>query len=83
MVPSQVGASKAVKREMSDREKQRVVFAMIATSITGALIWFSFSAEAAPKVPAPCGKVAVAASNQEVAESDDQITGADAQVQAA
>jgi hypothetical protein len=29
-----------------------------------------------------CGEVAVAASNQEVAESDDQIIGADAQVQA-
>ena len=53
MVSSQVGASKAVKREMSDREKQRVVFAMIATSITVALIWFSFSDEAAPKASAP------------------------------
>jgi hypothetical protein len=38
---------------MSDREKQRVVFAMIATSITVALIWFSFSDEAAPKASAP------------------------------
>jgi hypothetical protein len=54
MVPSRRGTRKLVKREMSDRKKQRVVFAVIASSITVALIWFSFSDEAgAPKVPAP------------------------------
>jgi hypothetical protein len=48
---------------MSDREKQRVVFAVIATSITVALIWFSFSDEAAPKLPAPLVQAAPTATD--------------------
>jgi len=53
-----------VQREMSDREKQRVVFAVITTSITAAFIWFSFREEAVqPKLPAPGVHAAPAATN--------------------